>query len=106
MNKKRDQTKEPIGIAKYHNTKYHVAAWRAVHVCQSVARAPIKDEEAEVKRSIKTGKLMSGRPVDRLTQDVMVPQLYQHPPRLREAVSEEVGAIQPIAGDEQVVMGD
>lgn len=87
MNKKRDQTKEPIGIAKYHSSKYHVAAWRAVHVCQSVARAPIEDEEAEVKRSIKTGKLI---PVDRLTPDVMVPQLYQHPPRLREAVSEEV----------------
>lgn len=91
MNKKRDQTKEPIGIAKYHIPKYHVAAWRAVGVCQSVARAPIKGQEAEVNRSIKTGKLMTGRPVDRLTPDVMVPQLYQqHPPRLREAVGEEV----------------
>lgn len=86
----RDQTKEPIAIAKHHVSKYHVAAWRAVHVCQSVARAPIKDEEAEVKRSIKTGKLMAGKPVDRLTADVIVPHLYQRSPRLREAVGEEV----------------
>lgn len=53
----RDQIKEPIGTAKYQISKYHVAAWRALDGYQSVARAPIKDEEAEVKRLIKDGQI-------------------------------------------------